>query len=79
MVAAQILDDQDAVVLVHLLHGHVLGGIDGTAVLAPVDGQREIALYHRTGERGPIAHVQLQDVRLEGTELRRHCKGSAKD
>lgn len=79
MVAAQILDDQDAVVLVHLLHGHVLGGIDGTAVLAPVDGQREIALHHRTGERGPIAHVQLQDVRLEGTELRRHCKGSAKD
>lgn len=79
VVAAEILDHQDAIVLVHLLDGHVLGGVDGAAVLTPVDGQRQVALHHRAGEGGPVAHVQLQDARLKGTNLRRHCKGSARN
>lgn len=74
VVAAQVVNDQNAIILIHLLDGHVLRGVDGAAVLAPVDGQWQIALHHGAGERGAIAHVQLQYRRLERTETRRHCK-----
>lgn len=37
VIAAEIIDDQYAIILIDLFYGHVLCGIDGTAVLAPID------------------------------------------
>ena len=74
MIGGQILDQQDGVVLVDLCHGHALGRIDRTTVLAPGDGERYVALDDGTGDRSPIANVQRKDGRVERVQLRRHCK-----